>query len=74
MATIGEYLQTWKLKLNAKKAVLAVVHLNNKEVKRELEVYHNNETLLFAPSPHTSEECWTGQSRSADTSNNFAKR
>ena len=51
MATVGEYLQTWKLKLSATKAVLAVFHLNNKDAKRELKVNHNNETLLFWSEP-----------------------
>ena len=50
--TVGEYLQTWKLKLSTTKAVLAF-HLN-KEANHELTVSHNNETLPFAPSPHTS--------------------
>ena len=36
MATIGEYLQTWKLKLSTTKTVSAAFHLNNKEAKREL--------------------------------------
>ena len=47
MATPGEYLQTWKLKLSTTKTVSAVFHLNNKEAKRELKVNFNNETLLF---------------------------
>ena len=38
MTTVGEYLQTWKLKLNSTKAVLAVFHLNNNEAKCELKV------------------------------------
>ena len=29
MATVGEYLQTWKLKLSTKKTVSAAFHLNN---------------------------------------------
>jgi len=29
MATIGEYLQTWKVMLSTTKAVLAVFYLNN---------------------------------------------
>jgi len=33
MATIKEYLQTWKLKLSTTKMVSAVFHLNNKEAK-----------------------------------------
>jgi len=36
MATVGEYLQTWKLKLSTTKTVSAAFHLNNKEAKREL--------------------------------------
>jgi len=36
MATVGEYLQTWKLKLSTTKTVSAVFHLNNKEAKHEL--------------------------------------
>ena len=51
MATVGEYLQTWKLKLSTKKAVLAVFHLNNKEAKRELKVNYNNETLPCCSEP-----------------------
>ena len=31
MATLGEYLKTWKLKLSTTKTVSAVFHLNNKE-------------------------------------------
>ena len=39
------YLQTWKLKLRTTKTVSAVLHVNNKEAKREPNVNHNNETL-----------------------------
>jgi len=55
MATLGEYLQTWKLKLSTTKTVSTVFHLNNKEAKRELKVNFNNETLPFCSSPKTSE-------------------
>ena len=41
MATLGEYLQIWKLKFNTTKTVFAVFHLNNKEAKRELKVNFN---------------------------------
>jgi len=51
MATVGEYLQTWKLKLSTTKAVLVAFHLNNKEAKRELKVNHNNENLPFCSEP-----------------------
>jgi len=51
MATVGEYLQTWKLKLSTTKMVSAAFHLNNKEAKRELEVKYNNEILRFCYEP-----------------------
>jgi len=51
MATLGEYLQTWKLKLSPTKTVSAVFHLNTKEAKRELKVNFNNETLSFCSEP-----------------------
>jgi len=47
MATIGEYLQTWKLKLSTTKNVSLAFHLNNNDVKRELKVNYNNEILPF---------------------------
>jgi len=49
MATIGEYLPTWTLKLSTTETVSAAFHLNSKEAKRELKVNHNNEILLFCP-------------------------
>jgi len=51
MATLGEYLQTWKLKLSTTKTVSAAFHLSNKEVKCELKVKYNNETLPFCSEP-----------------------
>jgi len=51
MATVGEYLQTWKLKLSTTKTVSAVFHLNNKEAKCELKVNFNNETLPLCSEP-----------------------
>ena len=51
MATQGEYLPTWKLKLSTTKTVSAVFHLNNKEAKRELKDNFNNETLPFCFEP-----------------------
>ena len=51
MATLGEYLRTWKLKLSTTKMVSAVFHLTNKEAKRELKVNFNNETLQFCSEP-----------------------
>jgi len=50
MATLGEYLQTWKLKLSTTKTVSAAFHLN-KEAERELKVNFNNETLPCCSEP-----------------------
>jgi len=38
MATISEYIQTWKLKLSTTKTVSAASHNNNKPGKRDLKV------------------------------------
>jgi len=51
MATVSKHLHTWKLKLKTTKTVSAVFHLNNKEAKGELNVNHNNETLVFCSEP-----------------------
>jgi len=51
MVNVSEYLQTSKPKINTTKTVLAVLHLNNKEATLELNVSHNNETLLFYSEP-----------------------
>ena len=51
MATLGEFLQTWKLKLSTTKTVSVALHLNNKEAKRKLKVNFNNETLPFCSEP-----------------------
>jgi len=51
MATLGGYLQTSKLKLSTTKTVSAVLHLNNKEAKRELKVNFNSETVPFCSEP-----------------------
>ena len=50
MTTVGEYLQTWKLKLSTAKTMSAAFYLNNKEAKREL-VEYNNETLPYCSEP-----------------------
>ena len=72
MATLGEYLQTWKLKLSTMKTVSAVFHLN-KEAKHELKVSFNNETLHFCSEPKYLGVIWAGHSRIADTLSHFAK-
>jgi len=50
MATISEYLQTWKLKLSTTKTVTAAFHLN-KEAKRELKVNLRNKPLPICSEP-----------------------
>jgi len=51
LATVREYLQTWKLKLSTTKTVSAAFHFNSKEAKRERKVNLNNETLPFFSDP-----------------------
>jgi len=52
MATLREYLRTWKLNLiTPQKWCPAAFHLNNKEAKRELKVKYHDETLPFCSEP-----------------------
>ena len=51
MTTLSVYLQTWRLKLSNTKTVTAVFHLNNREAKRELNVYNNGNLLPPCPVP-----------------------
>ena len=47
MATVGEYLQTWKLKINTIKTVSAAFHLNNRNLNMSLK---SNTTMKPCPS------------------------
>ena len=49
--TISTYLQTWRLQLSHTKTVTTTFHLNNREAKRELNVYNNGKRLPFFPVP-----------------------
>ena len=51
MTTFSAYLQTWRLKLSNTKTVSAAFHLNNREKKRELNVYNNGKLLPPCPVP-----------------------
>ena len=51
MTTISTYLQTWRLQLSHTKTVTTAFHLNNREAKRELNVYNNGKCLPFCPVP-----------------------
>ena len=49
--TLLGYLQAWRLKLSNTKTVTAAFHLNNKEAKRELDVYNwQSIATLFSPN------------------------
>ena len=72
MATVGEYLQVWKLKLSTTKTMSAAFHLNNKEAKCELKVNFNNETLPFCSEPKYLGVTWD-RSLTYDTSSHFAR-
>ena len=50
MSTLALYLRQWRLKLSEGKTVSTVFHLNNKEAKRELDVYFNTRRLNFQPT------------------------
>ena len=51
MTTLLAYLQTWKLKLSNTKAVTTAFYCNNREAKRELNVYNNGNLLPPCPVP-----------------------
>ena len=50
MNTLALYLRQWRLKLTEGKTVSTVFRLNNKEAKRELDVYINTRCLIFQPT------------------------
>ena len=47
MGTLVAYLRKWRLQLSRGKTVLAAYHLNNREAKRELDVFVDNKHLEF---------------------------
>ena len=51
MTTISTYLQAWRLQLSHTKTVTTTFHLNNREAKRELNVYNSGKRLPFCPVP-----------------------
>ena len=51
MTTLLGYLQTWKLKLSNTKTMTAAFYLNNRDAKRELNVYNNGNLLPLYPIP-----------------------
>ena len=51
MNTILTYLQIWRLQLSHTKTMMTAFHLNNREAKRELNIYNNGKRLPFCPVP-----------------------
>ena len=51
MITLSAYLQFWKLKLSNTKTVTAAFHFNNREAKRDLNVYNSGNLLPSCPVP-----------------------
>ena len=49
MTTLLAYFQTWRLKLSNTKVVTVAFHLNDREAKRELNVYNNGNLLPPCP-------------------------
>ena len=51
MATLSACLLTWRLMLSNTKTVTAAFHLNNRETKREFNVFNNGNLLQSCPVP-----------------------
>ena len=51
MITLSAYLKSWRLKLSNKKTVTTAFRLNNRETKRERNVYNNCKLLPSCPVP-----------------------
>ena len=47
MTILVDYLRKWRLQLSIGKTVSAACHLNNREAKRELDVFVDNKRLVF---------------------------
>ena len=51
MTTISTYLQTYGLQLSHIKRMTMAFHLDNREIKRDLNIYNNDKRLPFCPVP-----------------------
>ncbi|KAL7881731.1 hypothetical protein AOLI_G00085790 [Acnodon oligacanthus] len=51
MGILGDYLQKWHLRLSVGKTVAVAYHLNNREARRELDVYVGKNLLEFLQAP-----------------------
>jgi len=66
-------LQTWKSSSALQRQCWQSSNSTNSKLNVSWKSTKTTKTFPFAPSPHTSDECWTGQSRTAYTSSHFAK-
>ena len=51
MTILVDYLRKWRLQLSIGKTVSAAYHFNNREAKRELDVFVDNKRLVFQLAP-----------------------
>ena len=51
MGILADYLEKWHLQLSVGKTVSAAYHLNNREARREVDVYVGNHRLEFQQAP-----------------------
>lgn len=51
MGVMAEYLQKWHLQFSTRKTVSAAYHPNNRETRRELDIYVGNNRLVFQQAP-----------------------
>ena len=51
MTILVDYLRKWRLQLSIGKTVSAAYHVNNREAKRELDVFVDNKRLVFQQAP-----------------------
>ena len=51
MAILVDYLRKWRLQISIGKTVSVAYHLNNREAKRELDVFVANKRLVFQQAP-----------------------
>ena len=52
MTILVDYLRKWRLQHSIGKTVSAAYHLNNREAKRELDVFVDNKRLVFQQAPN----------------------
>ena len=51
MTIMVDYIRKWRIQLSVGKTVSAACHLNNREAKRELDVFVDNKRLVFQQDP-----------------------